>query len=160
MQLTKHFSAEELNVHNVPIKDFEVLGAARCLCQEILEPIREHFGKPVIVTSGRRTAERNKQVGGEPLSWHLYQQGKAAADFYVLGVPPEEVYDWMRLESNLPFDKAILEFKRIAGGVEPIPSVIHVQMSLNLAPRRLAYRGMTSGVFFGRKYAQDEVRSA
>ena len=46
----------------------------------LLQCIREHFGKPVHITSGYRTAEHNAAVGGSKSSQHLLGR---AADFYV-----------------------------------------------------------------------------
>ena len=50
----------------------------------LLQCIREHFGKPVHITSGYRTVEHNAAVGGSKSSQHLLGR---AADFYVEGVP-------------------------------------------------------------------------
>lgn len=50
----------------------------------LLQCIREHFGKPVYITSGYRTAAHNAAVGGSKSSQHLLGR---AADFYVEGVP-------------------------------------------------------------------------
>ena len=49
----------------------------------VLERIRAHYGKPMIITSGQRCATHNKAVGGASKSSHL--SGKAA-DFYVKGI--------------------------------------------------------------------------
>ena len=54
----------------------------------LLQKIRDHFGKPVVVTSGYRTAAHNKAVGGAAYSQHLYGR---AADIRVQGVPVEEL---------------------------------------------------------------------
>lgn len=42
----------------------------------LLQAIREHFGKPITITSGYRTAAHNAAVGGAKSSQHLL--GKAA----------------------------------------------------------------------------------
>lgn len=161
MQLSEHFTTEEFNLITGKIGDVSwqlPISAARCLCVEILEPIRKHFGKPIKITSGFRDAGKNARVGGEPTSWHLYRDGQAAADFDIPGVPIEEVYDWIRLESGLRFDKIILEMSNFGvPGAAPMPDVVHVQLSINAPARRLAYRGMTNGMLNGRKYEQDEV---
>ena len=49
----------------------------------LLQCIREHFGKPVYITSGYRTAAHNAAVGGSKSSQHLLGR---AADFYVEGM--------------------------------------------------------------------------
>ena len=50
---------------------------------QCLQKIRNHFGKPVHITSGYRTAAHNAAVGGSKSSQHLLGR---AADFYVEGV--------------------------------------------------------------------------
>ena len=57
----------------------------------LLQCIREHFGKPVTITSGYRTAEHNAAVGGSKSSQHLLGR---AADFWVEGVPVATVADY------------------------------------------------------------------
>ena len=55
---------------------------------DILQKIRNHFGKAVTITSAYRTPPRNKAVGGTNYSQHLY--GKAA-DIKVAGIAPKSV---------------------------------------------------------------------
>jgi uncharacterized protein YcbK (DUF882 family) len=54
----------------------------------VLQKIRNHFGKAVTITSAYRTPGKNKAVGGQTYSQHLY--GKAA-DIKVKGVTPKKV---------------------------------------------------------------------
>lgn len=54
----------------------------------ILQKIRNHFGKPVIINSAYRTVSKNKAVGGVTRSQHLYG---TAADIHVVGVTPKEI---------------------------------------------------------------------
>ena len=58
---------------------------------DILQKVRDHFGKAVTITSAFRTASHNKKVGGATCSQHLY--GKAA-DIKVSGVAPSVVADF------------------------------------------------------------------
>lgn len=54
----------------------------------LLQAIREHFGKPITITSGYRTAAHNAAVGGAKSSQHLLGR---AADIRVQGVSVEDV---------------------------------------------------------------------
>ena len=53
-----------------------------------LQQIREHFGKPVNISSGYRCATHNKNIGGATKSRHSKGQ---AADIYISGVTPAEI---------------------------------------------------------------------
>lgn len=55
---------------------------------DILEILRQTIGKPINVTSGYRTPEHNKRVGGAKYSYHM--RG-CAADVVVKGMKPKEV---------------------------------------------------------------------
>lgn len=55
---------------------------------EVLQKIRDHFGKPVNINSGFRTASYNKKVGGATYSQHLYG---TAADIRISGVSPKNI---------------------------------------------------------------------
>ena len=69
------------------VREFGCKGSDVVLIDEelvvLLQCIREHFGKPVHITSGYRTAAHNAAVGGSKSSQHLLGR---AADFYVEGV--------------------------------------------------------------------------
>lgn len=64
---------------------------------DILQRIRDHFGKAVTITSAFRTASHNKKVGGATYSQHLYG---TAADIKVSGVAANVVADF--LETLMP----------------------------------------------------------
>jgi uncharacterized protein YcbK (DUF882 family) len=55
---------------------------------DVLQKIRNHFGKAVTITSAYRTPPRNKAVGGTNYSQHLYGR---AADIKVANTPPKSV---------------------------------------------------------------------
>lgn len=134
MQLTEHFSDTELAVAGC---EERLMDNATWLCEKLLEPIRLKFG-PIFVHDGYRDPGHNARVGGKPASFHLYEDTKGAADISAAASPIGDVFDWIRLESGLPFDKVILE--RNAAG---FAACVHVQVDRANAPRREAFTGST-----------------
>lgn len=55
---------------------------------EVLQAIRDHFGKPVHINSGYRTETWNAKNGGSPRSQHKYGR---AADIHIDGVTPKQI---------------------------------------------------------------------
>ena len=55
---------------------------------EVLEKVRAHFGRPVVITSGYRTESHNKACSGAPYSQHKYG---LAADITIQGVTPAQI---------------------------------------------------------------------
>ena len=113
-QITPHFCFYEMTCTNhtelldknrrLAYTDKSLMGAAEALCATLLEPIRAHYGKPVIIHSGYRYQKLNSRVGGVENSQHLHFQ---AADFHVKGVSLEETFAWIQ-QSNLCFGQVIL----------------------------------------------------
>ncbi len=61
-ELTKSDTATRLGIDNTP--DEETIDNLKTLCDKVLQPVREHFGKSVTVNSGYRSPESNAAVGG------------------------------------------------------------------------------------------------
>lgn len=59
---------------------------------EVLQDIRDYFGRAVNLNSAYRTPPHNKKVGGVAKSYHLYGM---AADIVVRGVPAKNVYKYL-----------------------------------------------------------------
>lgn len=107
VQLTPHFSLAEMTVTNSGLDntpDQDQIAALTALCQNILEPLRQHFGAPVIVTSGFRSPAVNSHFGGEPDSQHLFGQ---AADIHIQGIANADI--WRQIDSEMTFDQVIAE---------------------------------------------------
>lgn len=132
-KLSDNFSDSELGVQDA---EQRIIENAKFICVTLLEPIRSRYNAPLRVHDGYRDPGHNSRVGGKPTSWHLFIGSQSAADFDVLGIDLRSSFDWIRLESKLPFDKCILETDSSG-----IPRCIHIQVSRSETPRRLAYIG-------------------
>jgi transcription antitermination factor NusG len=85
VKLSENFSSHEFDCHGNGCCSETVIDEKLV---EYLQKIREHFGKPITVTSAYRCPTHNRNVGGATKSYHA--QGKAA-DIQVAGVLPSEV---------------------------------------------------------------------
>ncbi len=72
----------------------------------IFQPCREHFGKPLRVTSGYRSEELNKAIGGSSKSQH--SKGEALDMQSTKGYTNKELF--MFIKDHLNFDQLIGEF--------------------------------------------------
>jgi hypothetical protein len=108
MKLSANFSLAELTKTNVRQFDntpsMQVIDNLQVLVDNVLQPIRNKFGQ-VTVTSGYRSPEVNKAIGGSATSDHCFG---FAADFEVAGVDNKELARWVA--DNLKFKQLILEF--------------------------------------------------
>jgi len=102
-ELTKSQVAERKGIPNNPSPD--QIDNLKSLCINVLQPIRSEFDKPVIISSGFRSAELCINIGSKPTSQHA--EGKAA-DLEIPGVDNMELAMWIK--NNLNFDQLILEF--------------------------------------------------
>lgn len=106
-ELTKSDTAIRKGIKNIPNKQEEQNLIA--LIDNVLDPLREAYGKPIIITSGFRCEELNRLVGGSKTSQHRTGQ---AADIRTITDTPEEnkkLYDLI-IKLGLPFDQLIDEY--------------------------------------------------
>jgi hypothetical protein len=75
------------------------------LCAAVLDPLREHLGRPVRISSGYRSPGVNRAVGGATTSQHLVGE---AADLSVAGLSIEEVGRAI-IASAVTWDQLIVE---------------------------------------------------
>jgi len=102
-ELTKSQTALRMGIDNNPTP--EDLYNLHLLCDNILQPVREHFGRAVTISSGYRSEDLCVAIGSSRKSQHAKGQ---AADFEIFGVDNKEVAEWIR--DVLDFDQLILEF--------------------------------------------------
>lgn len=115
MKLSENFTLEELthsntailnNIENIPNK--EEIENLKELCENVLQPIRDKYGKPIYINSGYRCPTLNRKVGGVSNSQHLAQRGAAAdihsddnKELWDLIASMDLEYDQLIDESNL-----------------------------------------------------------
>ena len=136
MKLSKNFSLEELTrsatatklgIDNTP--DEEHLNNLQVVVDEIAQPLRDHFGKPVRINSGYRSPALNDAIGGSKKSQH--SKGEAI-DLEIDGVSNMEVAGW--ITENCDYDQVILEFYTPADG--PNSGWVHASCKADLSQNR------------------------
>lgn len=119
-ELTRSERAMRDGIPNVPTP--EHVANLTALAVHILQPLRDHFGEPIPVTSGYRSKELNlKTPGASQTSQHSTGQ---AADLDMKRAPKSRLTNaalFHYIRQNLPFDQLIFEF-----GTKTEPSWVHV----------------------------------
>jgi zinc D-Ala-D-Ala carboxypeptidase len=104
-EVTRSESAKRNGISNMPtpehIENFKILAA------KVFEPIREHFGVPIRISSGYRSKELNKCVGGSSTSQHSSGEAIDIDQDYTT-ITNKQVFEYIR--DNLAFDQLINEF--------------------------------------------------
>ena len=131
MKLTTNFSLAELTASQVAarkgIPNNPTAGQIenlKKLCESILQPIRNHYDSPVIISSGFRTPELCILINSSINSQHAKGQ---AADLQVIGVDNKALATYIK--ENLDFDQLILEFYKESEG--PNSGWVHVSYTDN-----------------------------
>ena len=115
-ELTKSQTAERKGIDNTPSTEHQE--NLKSLCEMILQPIRDHFGQVVSVSSGYRSPELCVAIGSSTQSQHAKGQ---ASDFEIFGISNKELADY--IAQNLDYDQLILEYWK--GEDEPNSGWVH-----------------------------------
>ena len=116
-ECTKSLTAKRLGINNEP--DGWVTENLRQVAVNVFQPVRDCLGVPIHVSSGYRSAELNKAIGGSVRSQHV--EGRALdldADVFG-GCTNSEIFECIR--ENVEFDQLIWEF-----GDQDNPDWVHV----------------------------------
>jgi zinc D-Ala-D-Ala carboxypeptidase len=118
-EMTRSESAKRLGISNQPTP--EHLHNMQLLAFCVFQPIRNHFKRPIHVSSGYRSQALNKAVGGSRTSQHSTGQ---AMDIDMDGteISNKQIFDFIK--DNLDFDQMIWEF-----GTADNPDWVHVSYS-------------------------------
>ena len=109
MKLTQHFILEEFvysetatrkHIDNTPSAN--AIRSIKALCEDVLEPARVEYGKAMIISSGYRSEQLNKAVGGAKNSQHMTG---GAAD--IVCSEPRRLFDIIK--ANGKFDQLLWE---------------------------------------------------
>lgn len=145
MQVSKHLSLAEVSrsetakrkgISNTP--SGEHLENFKKLAENIFEPIREHFGVPIHISSGYRSKELNSAIGGSATSQHC--SGEAIdidMDGSASGVTNAQVFNFIK--DNLQFDQLIWEF-----GSDSNPDWVHVSYETTGKQRKQILKAVKS----------------
>lgn len=113
MRLSKNFTLDEFlrsqtaTRHDIDMTPpADVLANLQRLVDTGLQPLRDHVGASVNVSSGFRPLALNSRIGGSKTSEHVNGN---AVDFTVTGLSPFETAELI-VELGLPFDQVIHEF--------------------------------------------------
>lgn len=116
-EFIKSNTATRKGIDNTPTE--EHLENAKVAAKAVFQPVRDHFGIPIGISSGYRSEELNKAVGGSKTSHHC--RGMAFdidADIHG-GVTNKEIFDYIL--NNLEFTQLIWEY-----GTDDEPAWVHV----------------------------------
>jgi hypothetical protein len=118
-EVTKSATATKLGIDNTPTPQH--LANLKLLAEKVFEPIRAHFGKPIGVSSGYRSAALNEATpGSSSTSQHCsgealdLDQGTTGT-----GITNKDVFEFIK--NNLEFDQMIWEY-----GTKDEPDWVHV----------------------------------
>jgi hypothetical protein len=136
-EVTRSDSAKRKGISNEPTP--EHLENFKKLAQNIFEPIRKHFGVPIMISSGYRSKALNTAIGGSLTSQHC--TGEAIdidMDGTANGVTNKMVFDFIK--NNLSFDQLIFEF-----GTKDAPDWVHVSFESTGKQRKQILRATKVG---------------
>ncbi|HUV82015.1 MAG TPA: D-Ala-D-Ala carboxypeptidase family metallohydrolase [archaeon] len=105
-EVTKSATAIRMSIANTPSATHLI--ALKEVSKNIFQPCREHFGKPLAVTSGYRSEALNEAINGSKNSQH--SKGEALdldADVFG-GFSNAELFNYIK--DHLDFDQLIWEF--------------------------------------------------
>ena len=117
-ECVKSNTASRLGINNTPDDEW-IVENLRAIAKDVFQPLREAFKCPIHVSSGYRSEELNRAIGGSVRSQHV--QGRALdldADVFG-GCTNGQIFQYIL--NNLTFDQLIWEF-----GDQDNPDWVHV----------------------------------
>jgi len=143
-EVTRSETAKRRGVSNMPTEAH--IANFKLLAEKVFQPIREHFGVPIHISSGYRSAALNKAIGGAgktingvyvPSSQHC--QGEAI-DIDMDGTSVTNAAIFNYIKDNLEFDQLIWEF-----GTDANPDWVHVSYESTGKQRKQILKAIKKG---------------
>jgi zinc D-Ala-D-Ala carboxypeptidase len=144
MQLSKNLALAEVmrsetakrkGISNMPTP--EHIENFKLLAENVFQPIRDHFGVPIILSSGYRSKALNTAVGGALSSQHCTGE---AIDIDMDGTTIKNADVFNFIKDNLNFDQLIWEF-----GTNDNPDWVHVSYESTGKQRKQILKAVKSG---------------
>ena len=143
-EVSRSSTANRHEIDNTP--STLILERAELLAQNILQPVRDHYGQSFTPSSWFRCEELEKIITAvsfknwckkkgynyaDPATWRKYFDRKShprgeAADIEIPGIENDKLYDWIL--NNLDFDQLIREFPKEG---DPMSGWVHVSYRVN-----------------------------
>lgn len=124
-ELCKSSTATQKGINNTP--NSEIVSNLEKLVEYILDPLRERYGKPIIVNSGYRCPALNKAVNGSKTSHHVLG---LAADITAGSPAKNKILFNLIISMDLPFDQVIDEknysWIHVSFSTKPRKQILHL----------------------------------
>lgn len=104
-EFTRSQTASRKGLDNTPPD--QALPAIQKLVDEVLQPARTEFAKAMNISSGYRSPELNRAIGGSTRSQHCWKATHAAADIEIFGVDNLSLAYW--IQESCEYDQLISE---------------------------------------------------
>jgi len=134
-EVTRSETAKRRGISNMPTP--EHIENFKKLAENVFQPIRDHFGVPIRISSGYRSKELNAAIGGSSSSQHC--KGEAIdIDMDGTTVTNKQIFDFVK--ANVNFDQMIWEF-----GTDANPDWVHVSYNSDGAQRKQILKAVKAG---------------
>ena len=139
MNLTRNISLEELTtsqtatrlkINNTPTP--EIIENLKVVAAQV-QKVRDHFGKPLIISSGYRSEKLNSAIGGARNSQHT--KGEAIDIQSTNGYTNADIFNYIK--NNLDFDQLIWEY-----GTRKEPKWVHISYKKAGNRKQILYVGV------------------
>lgn len=134
-EVTRSETAKRRGISNMPTDAH--IANFKLLAEKVFQPIRDHFGVPIHISSGYRSAALNKAIGGAASSQHCSGE---AIDIDMDGTSVTNAQIFNYIKDNLEFDQLIWEF-----GTDTNPDWVHVSYESTGKQRKQMLKAVKSG---------------